>query len=385
MVAYSDFIADARIRSYINILNSNGVSVDMIILHHPFFDKHSYPGMDNRYYCVSHKYQGNNVFVYMLSYLKFFILASYKLAVLYRQNKYKLIHFHNMPNFIVFSGIVPKLYGTKCILDIHDLMIPIYTLKFDGRWKNVIKIILKIEQKISVDFVDRIICADHLQKETLMDEFHVNEDKITVILNLPHGDIFKKVEVPRASDRFNLVYHGTVAKRLGIDLLLRAIQCVKNEIPVKLHIIGLGDYFEEIKKLRVELNLLEEVYLSGNVVPPEQLSEILCGMDAGIIGNRNTMATNRYMMPVKLFEYAYLGLPIIAPRLDIIKYYFDESMVMYYEPENIKELSLCIVELYKNPEKRKSLVDHAATFFSKYNNENKASSYMALIKKLTVQ
>src|SRR3990172_13492 len=79
MVAYSDFIADARIQSYVKILNKKGISVDLILLHHSFFDDGKFSDPMNRYFCVSRKYQGEKSIRYILSYIKFFWLAFFKL------------------------------------------------------------------------------------------------------------------------------------------------------------------------------------------------------------------------------------------------------------------------------------------------------------------
>src|SRR4030067_1574537 len=118
-----------------------------------------------------------------------------------------------MPNFIVFAGLIPKLLGSKIILDIHDLMIPLYVTKFAGKLKkHIFYNLLYFEQKLSSLFVDHIICADHIQKDSLINDYKINPEIISVFMNLPSEDIFKIVKVKRASDNFNLIYHGTISK-----------------------------------------------------------------------------------------------------------------------------------------------------------------------------
>ena len=85
------------------------------------------------------------------------------------------------------------------------------------------------------------------------------------------------------------------------------------------------------------------------------------------------------MLPVKLLEYVYMQKPVIAPRLKIIERYFDETMIKYFEPENVEDLARCIVELYENPEERKSLVNKANKFIKKYNWKTQEKEYLKLI------
>ena len=49
-----------------------------------------------------------------------------------------------MPDFLVFSTIVPKLFGTKVILDIHDPMPNTFASKFKegGGWVSSIGMLL---------------------------------------------------------------------------------------------------------------------------------------------------------------------------------------------------------------------------------------------------
>src|SRR4030067_3573329 len=136
MVAYSDFIADARIKSYVKILNKKEISVDLILLHNSYLEMEKSSDSMNRYYCVSRKYQGDKFIKYIFSYIKFFLLSFFKLSLLFFRNRYKIIHFHNMPNFIVFTGLIPKLFGARLILDIQNMMIPIHISKFEGIGQN---------------------------------------------------------------------------------------------------------------------------------------------------------------------------------------------------------------------------------------------------------
>src|SRR4029077_11494425 len=145
---------------------------------------------------------------------------------------------------------------------------------------------------------------------------------ISVLMNLPNVELFRPVTVDKKSDRFRIVYHGTVAHRLGIDLIVQAMARVADCIPAELWIYGAGDYLPEALELSSKLGLEENVHFSRSFFPVEQIPQMVCGMDLGIIGNRRNLACSKYMLPVKLLEYVYLGVPVIAPRLEVISRYF---------------------------------------------------------------
>ena len=378
MIAYSDFNTDARIKSYIRILVKNGYEVDLLTLKNggsPNIEE----GEGYRVIRLSKKYMGRSALSYILSYLKFFLLSTIYLNWLDIQNRYCAVHVHNMPNFLVFAATLQWLVGKKVILDNHDLMVPLYEAKFKKSGNIYFLKILKIEQKWSANFATHVITADHHQKEYLHKNCGINSEKITVLLNLPHDEIFKLVPVTKDNSYFKLIYHGTITKRLGIDLMIEAVKVIQGQIPIKLHIYGVGDFLKEVIALRDRYGLQKEVYIAGRVVPTEKLSSIICGMDAGLIANRNTESTARFMFPVKLLEYVYLRIPVIVPRLEIIQNYFDEDMLLFYEPENIQELASKIIYLYQNREVRNNIIDNSFKFFEKYNNAINTTDYLHII------
>ncbi len=106
---------------------------------------------------------------------------------------------------------------------------------------------------------------------------------------------------------------------------------------------------------------------------------MVCGMDLGIIGNRRNLACDKYMLPVKLLEYVYLGVPVVAPRLAVIGRYFDETMVRFYEPENVDQMAAAILELYENREERERLAHAAFAFYEEHNIQAQADRYLDLV------
>lgn len=377
MIAYSQYFRDARIKRYVKSIEEEGGEVDILALQENQRKRCDRIG-NSRIFYLTTKYQGSNGFLYAWSYLGYFLACFFKVTSLYLKERYCTVHVHNMPNFIVFAAILPKLLGSKIILDVHDVMAANYAAKFSGRSGLMVKCLI-FEQRVSALFASHVLCADHMQKEYLHTVCQIPAEKINVMLNLPDEKLFRPSKRREPDGLFRLIYHGTIAKRLGIDIILEAIAKIGDEIPVHLSIYGSGDFLPEAQTLSERLGLGKKVYFSGSFFPVEMVPEMVNGMDLGIIGNRKTSATDRFMMPVKLLEYVYLRKPVVAPRLKIIQSYFDEEMIRYYEPENVDELAGCIVDLYRNPGERESIVLKASKFYEKHSWEMQKKEYLKIL------
>ena len=143
-----------------------------------------------------------------------------------------------------------------------------------------------------------------------------------------------------------------------MDLAVRAIDKLRDRIPqLRLMALGAGDYVGEIRRLVAELKLEDRVIFK-DMIPIEELPKVLCTADLGLVANRESNATH-LMLPVKLLEFAMLGIPAIAPRLKTVEYYFGDDAVRFFKPEDIGDLANAIEQLYRAPELRRAYADKA--------------------------
>jgi glycosyltransferase involved in cell wall biosynthesis len=378
MLAYAHYINDARIKNYVRTLEDHGHQVDVIALRCDGEAAVEKRGSGTTFR-IMEKYQGDSTLMYVWSYLKFFLKSAFFLTRRSFGHRYQVVHVHNMPNALVFAALVPKLLGAKIMLDVHDLMMVNYMAKFDVTENALPVKILRLEQGISALLANRVFCADHNQGDYLVQHCGVAAKKITVLLNLPNIELFRPVTNPKKTGAFRIVYHGTIAHRLGIDLILRAVAKAVTRVPVELWVYGAGDYLPDALALLSELGLEGKAHFSGTFFPVEKIPEMVCGMDLGIIGNRHNLACDKYMLPVKLLEYVYLGVPVVAPRLEVISYYFDDTMLRFYEAENVDAMADAIVELFNNRDQRERQAAAASRFYQKYSPQAQADRYLQLM------
>ncbi|HVZ83088.1 MAG TPA: glycosyltransferase [Terracidiphilus sp.] len=380
MLAYAHYLNDARIKSYVQTLEDHGHQVDIVVLRSEG-EAAVEPQRTGTIFRVMKKYQGHRKLMYAWAYLEFFLRAFFFLLRRSFSVRYDVIHVNNMPNALVFATLPQRLLGARLFLDVHDLMTANYMAKFNAAESALPVRILRFEQKLSAMFVDHVLCADANQRDYLVESCGIAPRKVSVFLNLPNTEIFGAVREVKAksTEKFRLVYHGTIAHRLGIDLILRAVAKASERVPVEMWIYGSGDFMPEALALAKELNLEAKVHFSRKFFPVEQIPEIVSGMDMGFIGNRRNLACDRYMLPVKLLEYVYLHIPVIVPRLQVISRYFDDSMVRFYEPENVDAMADAIVTLYHDPEARERYASAAKTFYQTYNIQAQANRYLELV------
>jgi glycosyltransferase involved in cell wall biosynthesis len=327
------------------------------------------------------EYGGKNKIQYLLSYLSFMVLAFFACTRLFFQSHVRIVHVHNMPNVLVFAALIPRLFGSTVILDVHDTVVETYQAKF-GKTSGLLLSLLRLEERICCAFAQKIICVNHVQGESLI-ERGIPAEKIATVITMPRFDSLEHgAQHDSRNGKFRMVNHGTISKRLGNDLIVQAAARLVHEIPnFELHIIGGGDDLDECKALSESLGLAEHVHFHKGV-PWNELAKKLESMDVGIVANRVNVAT-ALMLPSKLIDYVVLGIPAIVPRLRAIEYYFTSGMVSYFEPESIDSMVETTVRVYKDREGREQQSRSAKSFLEKYGWHNPQGGLRGLYHDLT--
>ena len=301
--------------------------------------------------------------VYILDYATFFFMIS--LHVFLHPLRYRLIHINNMPDFRAFAVWLPRLLGRPVIHDVHDLMPELFMEKFSSGEKHWVVRVLKAQERWAGKFASAILTVEDRLREILSDR-GIPRKKIHVLMNLPDDRIFapRKAAIVKApSAPLVIVYHGTLAYRLGLDIAIVAIGIAKDAIPhLQLRIIGAGEERDRLIELRNELGLRDVVTFSEGFVPVEKIPAMIHGADIGVIPLRISSGTD-IMLPTKLLEYVSMGIPCIVPRTATIARYFDKEMVQFFEAENVDSLANAMIDLGRDPEKRMRLSQQATKRF----------------------
>jgi glycosyltransferase involved in cell wall biosynthesis len=319
-------------------------------------------------------------------YLRFGLLALLKLIQLHSQRPYGTVQSHNVPDFLVFAALYPKLLGARVILDLHDLMPEFYQARYGADAQSRLMCLVYWQEKTACRFADHIITVSELWRQTLIKR-GVPAHKCSVVMNVADHTIFRPLnrEVAPAfeDDCLRLIYHGTITYRYGIDLILKAIAQLRRQAPnIHLTIHGGGEYQPKVVALAKELNLAEEhVSFSSRTIPLTDLPRLIRSAHIGLAPYRTDVFTDA-IVPTKLMEYAALGMPAIAARTTAIQTYFEGTMVEFFTPGDADDLARCILNLYHNRARLAELARGAEVFNQRYNWEKLSEEYVHLIDKL---
>ena len=362
MVAYTNYLSDARPRREAETLARRGDQVDFISLREKDRPATEMVNGVRLRRVGMMRYRGSSGVSYMLSYLRFIVTATFKLLGLFLKERYDVIHVHTMPDFAVVVGLLPRLLGARLILDIHDMMPELYMSKFNIPGHHPLIRFLAFQEQMSIRLANHVICVHEPHRSVLVKR-GAQPGKITVLPNVPDPNVFPfSHPQPPAGGAFRMVYHGTIARRLGLDLAVEAFLKIANDCPeARLEILGDGDAANGLMQQIEASGMQDRIYFSKRLFRVEEAAEMIQGASVGLIPNRFDSATN-YMLPVKLLEYVYLAIPVIAPRLLAIQHYFSSDQVAYYEPGNVEALAATIRRLYENPAERYALAVKSSTF-----------------------
>lgn len=368
------------------VMKNEGYDVDIICLRGPGRYKYINHMDGLTIYCIQTRLSAEKkTCFYLINLARFFIKAFFLVTLQGVIKRYKIIHVTAPPDIMVFSSIMPKIIGSKIILDIHDIGPELYMRKLNVREDAFIIKAIKYMERISCQFSDYVISVTDFWCEKLKSR-SVPSQKCKCILNVPDESIFntKNQKNKEKSGAFNLYYHGSLEEHFGVDTMINAMSIVKEKIPqIKLHIYSSkkGRIIEQLKELVYQQNA-QEIVTFHNGVPFYELPDILIDADIGIVPTKgNTFSDEAISM--KSFEYLALGIPIVISGTKAHRFYYNSSMVKFFEPENSLDLARGVIELYENNAKRNQLIVEGIRFIENYGWKKAKQEYKNIIRELS--
>jgi glycosyltransferase involved in cell wall biosynthesis len=324
---------------------------------------------------------------YITQYGAFFLHA---FAFLSRRNlrkRYDLVHVHNMPDFLVFSAILPRLMGAKIILDLHDPMPELFRGIYNYESDGLVVRLLSIIERMSIGFADLVVTPNTAFKEVFALRSS-RPEKIEIVMNSPKATLFhpgqpnetfEKLEENRP---FLLMYHGLLVERHGLDLAIRAMAQLQKRIPgLQLHIYGEETFYAlKMVELAKELGLGQMVQYHG-YKSQKEIAEIISRTDLGLVPNRLNPFT-QINFPTRIFEYLTMHKPVLVPRTKGISDYFAENEILYFEPDNVEDLTAKIEWAFRHPSELQALAQAGRVLCGKYSWEIEEKHFIGLVDNL---
>jgi len=384
MLAYAFYESDTRILQYAMSLIQNGDSVDVIALRR---DK-SMPTFEvlngvNVYRIQERKVNEKGLLNYASRIFRFLFHSMWFLRRKHKEWLYDVVHVHNVPDFLVFAALGPKLKSIPVILDIHDLLPEFYASKFKVSHSSVLFSLLKQVERWSACFANHVIIANDIWRDRLV-ERSARADKCSVVRNRPDLEIFTKRLSQRKNcrDAFICVYPGSLNWHQGLDIAIRAFASIENELPdAEFHIYGEGTAKPSLIELTEQLKQQDRIFFH-DPLPSKEIAQAMAMADLAIEPKRTKSAFSNEALSTKILEFMALGVPVVACRTRIHAYYYDDSIIQYYENDDEAELARQIVYMRNNPMWRARLVENAKKYVERNTWNARKHEYLELIDSL---
>ncbi len=381
MVAYTFYELDNRVMRYAETLAKRGDRVDVFAL-----QREGTPVDESLHGVHVTRLQGRVVdeksrFSYLWRILLFLVRSMIRVSRNDLKQKYDLIHVHSVPDFLVFSALLPRLRGTPVILDIHDILPEFYASKFGKSDKSLMFRFLHLVEWFCAKFSSHVIIANHIWQQRLLSR-SVGSDKCTVVLNFPDRSIFSRGKEKSGNrDRFLLLYPGTLNWHQGLDVAVRAFARISSKVPqADFHIYGEGPSKPDLQDLVKQHHLESRVFIHPRK-PLREIAEVVESADLGIVPKRKNSFGNE-AFSTKIFEFMAMGVPVIVSDTLVDRYYFDDSLVRFFRGDDEEDLARCMLDLIQHPEKRQSLVRNASVFIDQNDWAVKKQEYLNLVDNL---
>jgi len=282
-------------------------------------------------------------------------LNSFEQFILDRMTEYQVdvLHVHDFP-MLAPAVELAKMRNVPLIYDAHELYYAQVQLPEATQKKY------KKKESRLIKRVDAAITVNPYIANLMAERYSVTAPY--VIMNAAPKVPVASTSLLRerfglGSDANILLYQGWISDNRGIERIVEA--AVYFTVGTYLVLVGYGAFEDTLKALVAERNLGEKVFFYGGV-PSDDLHELTCDADLGIIPYHGVDENNYFCSPNKLFEFAVAELPFISNDLpflrDIVDTYGNGLLADLNSAESI---ATAVNQLFNDSVKLASLKDGA--------------------------
>lgn len=382
MVTYSFYESDSRAMRYAESLVQRGDEVEVFALRRSGTAKKEVISGVLVFRLQQRLFNERSRLTYGWRILKFLLRVLVRVGIHDLKKKYDLVHVHTVPDFLVFSALLPRLRGTPVILDVRDILPEFYASKFKASKDSLgFRFLCKLE-RISAKFSNYVIVAGPDWQTRLLSRT-IAPGESTVILNVPDRLIFQRRT--GSDNRPNagclLLYHGTLNWHQGLETAVLAFAKIKDRVPkAQFQIYGDGPSRQELLAL-IQKHHLEDRVAIYDRIPVREIARVLETAQLGIVPKRKDEFGNE-AFSTKILEFMAMGVPVIVSDTKVDQAYFDSSVVRFVRAEDVDDLAESMLDLIEHPEKRRALAERAFQFVSSSDWSVKKQDYFDLVDKI---
>jgi glycosyltransferase involved in cell wall biosynthesis len=284
---------------------------------------------------------------YGLEYGAFFAAAFGLAAWLGLRRRYDAVQVDNLPDSLVFAAAVPRLRGARVVLTLYELTPEMVAARFPGRPGSLLVGLARLVEAAAIRWADHVLvvsrpCLDALGARGVPDE------RMSVVLNTTPWSGPRPAPAPGRDRAPVIVTHTTLVERYGVHVAIRALSLLRPDWPgLSLRVVGEGEQRPALVRLVAELGLRDAVVFTGRLPWAKTLAEV----SRARLGLVPILADGygELLLPTKLLECAWLGVPVACSRLPAVEAYFPPGALAYARPGDPADLAAAIDGLLRDP------------------------------------
>jgi glycosyltransferase involved in cell wall biosynthesis len=382
MITHSFYESDNRVLRYAESLARRGDSVEVFALRR----NADLPREENiggvKLFRIQDRFTKNiqSSAGYLWPLLRFLLVSSRHVMRRHRRERYDLLHVHNIPDFLVFAAWYPKLTGAKVILDIHDIVPEFFASKFKSTRGSLLVWGLKVVEKLSAAFANHVILANHLWLDKYTSR-SARKEKCSVFINNVDAQVFQPRQRADTNGKPVIIFPGGLQWHQGLDIAVDAFHKLRSRIPgAQFHIYGEGNMKPKLIEQASQLGLNGSIQFF-NPLRIHEIAEVMAKADLGVVPKRADSFGNE-AYSTKIMEFMSLGVPVVVSSTKIDRFYFNDSVVKFFESGNSAALADAMFDVLSNAEMRKAMVEKASDYAVQNSWESRKTDYFKLVDSL---
>jgi glycosyltransferase involved in cell wall biosynthesis len=273
------------------------------------------------------------------------------------------------------------LLGTKVIYEAHDL-----EARNPSRNKRLSAFLQKVDRTI-LSRADGVVSLTSAFKDFLIEDGWRKADQPATVIPdaydsnlykaLPQAECRRTLGLP--TDEFIIVYAGLTFSYRGLDRMIEAFDLFlkQSKAEARLYFVG-GRPFEveQLRQIAQRTGLGERVQLIGQT-GQDQVNLWLNAASLTVIPDTVTDLT---ASPLKMFEYAAVGRPVLLPDLPALREILAEDEAIYFERGNVTALTAALNWIYTNPDQAAARGEAARHKVAAYTYTNRAKAILDFVE-----
>jgi glycosyltransferase involved in cell wall biosynthesis len=280
-----------------------------------------------------------------------------------RFNNRRIDVIYRRHNLFSSHYLIAKLCGIGSVKEVNGIVFD--ESKIHNKDRLSLWIIDKIERQ-SIKQSDKIIVVTPELKKILVTQYHIEDDKVIVILNGANINLFKPTSIGEAKIKLGLeksinyvCFVGALYAWQGIEDLLRSAPFVLQQHPeTRFLIVGDGPIKVEMMNIAKQIGIFDKVIFTGMV----SYLDVPIYINASDICIVTKIQVRTGLSPLKLYEYMACGKPVVARQKSGFDFIEKINAGILVHPEDYKEFSNAIIKLIENETLRQEMGENAKNY-----------------------